>query len=81
MAVRTLDTELEADERYFRHAQAPWLVHFDWPVPDMPDSIVDPVESWTKPSAPERIDVNDVNIVPAVTLGTAPYTRLIPSME
>jgi len=75
VAVRTLDTDLNANKHYFDQGHSNWSVNFVFPVtPGV--SIVTTGPDWAKPGSPTEIDVN---VVPSVTLANAPFRRFIPA--
>jgi hypothetical protein len=74
-AVRTLDTDLQADKHYFDQGHSTWSVNFRWTVvPGV--SIVTTGPAWTKPGSPKEVSVN---VVPTATNHNAPFLRWVPS--
>jgi hypothetical protein len=71
MAVRTTDSDLNADTHYFDEADSSWSVHFHWPVsPGLGIAFSGP--PWAIPASPSEIDVN---VVPTAIDHNDPFRR------
>lgn len=75
VGARTLDTDNDAHKSYFNESKSWWKVNNAWPVvPNV--SIVTVGSGWNVP--PSATSIN-VNVVPAVIAGNAPFMTWVPS--